>query len=414
MALLNYLNKYRFFIYLIFLFCSLIFISIFYPLLPLTGDEAWNYLGFARYGPIFTLTHYELPNNHIFFTFIQSFFAHKKILIYFPLELRVFNCLVGALFLYLSGLIICRILKKEKSIKLLFSISMLIFFASPLLTPYFISGRGYLLGSLLLFLGINFFLKKKFYYSSIFFILSIWTIPTFILTLPLIYLASMIVDKKYRASIFISGAIIPLSSIILYSPVIKDLIHASKFGWGYNSLSLFIDLTFNSLSNLFLVPLGSLIFVVTYFFSLIIIVNKGNKKLKKFTLYLFLANSSYLLLVVFQFILGLSTLPFVRNGIFIPIFVSITISCAFLISSHKKKIFIGLILVLNLFVGFYLFTKLLPFNKNFYPFFEGEQVYTSKPLIKFLDNGGDFIYHDSKDTILIMYYSFINSVPIKD
>lgn len=412
-ALLKSVHKFRFYFLIFLFFAWLILIGIIYPLLPLTGDEAWNYLGFARYGSLFTLTHYELPNNHIFFTFIQSLFVHKKILVHFPLELRLFNCIVGATLLFLSGFIVAKITNKKFSIKLTSLAAILVFFASPLLTPYFIVGRGYLLGSLFLLIGIYLFLNKKFYASVLAFILSVWTIPSFAFAIPLIYVFDLYNDKKNRKKIFATGFLIPIISFMVYLPVIKQLISASSFGWGYNSLQVFLTLTFNSLSNLFIIPFGSLIFLTTYFLSLIIIKNEGNKKLKSFVLFLFLSNFGYVIFAVLFFSLNLSTLPFIRNGIFIPLFISFTNISAYFNAHGKQRIFLGFILVLNLTAGIYLFSKLLPFNKSTYPFFDGEQKYTSSNLTHFLNNGGEFIKNDSKDTIQIMYFSFINSVPIK-
>ena len=41
-------------------------------IVPLTYDEAANYQIFSSRGYAFVLTNYSLPNNHVFFTLLQS------------------------------------------------------------------------------------------------------------------------------------------------------------------------------------------------------------------------------------------------------------------------------------------------------------------------------------------------------
>jgi hypothetical protein len=148
----------------------------------------------------------------------------------------------------------------------------------------------------------------------------IWTIPTFIFTLPFLYLASIFIfGKKYFKKLILSGVFILIGSFIVYLPILDQLIGASKFGWGFNgSLRLFLNDSFKSISNFSYINNGiliSILFLVTFFFSLSRIRNNiTSKELKIFVLFLFSSIISYFLTIIFAVNLNLITIPFLTSS----------------------------------------------------------------------------------------------------
>lgn len=416
---LRHLYNFRLLIYFFVVFSALIFISIVYPLIPLNGDEVRTYLDFAQHGSLFSITHYEVPNNHVFFTFLQSFFLHKKILLLIPYEIRLLNTIICLLFFAFLSYIFTTLLKKKMSLFVFLFLTLLCFFASPLLTPYFIVARGYLLGSLLLLAGAFFLSTNKFYLAAFSFILSVWTIPTFMFAVPLQYVGALLVNRRVdQKKVIISGLLVPIGSIILYFPVWKDLLGNANMGWGYESLNIFSLLTLNSVSNFSYIRFGFVIniwYLIIFIFSFFFIQKKADEALRRFVLFLLLSIAGYLIIVLLFFLLGITSLPFVRNGLFIPLFVALTILFASFMTKGKVKGMLEISLLLNILIGIFLLTNLFPMNKKPYPAFNGDQKYTSKSLIQFLTNKNvKYLSIDGNDNVLIMYYSFIYSIPIKE
>jgi len=396
-------------------FSILLLFSVFFPTFPLNGDEAWNYLGFSRFGPVYSATNYQLPNNHIFFTILQSLIVKKKILVYFPLEVRLLNCVVGAAVLSFLGYLGSNLLKKKMSVSLFLFVAVCSLFASPLVTPYLIVARGYLLGTLLLILGVYFLAVEKFYKGSVAFIFSVWTIPTFILALPIIYIICPFIFKKTEwKKICISGLAVPVGALTLYIPVVNQILENTNVGWGYGSVQKFSYLTFNSISNVYWIFGGlawNIVFLLVYFYSLIeIYKNKKFEKMRRFVMLCFAGVVSYLVAAHLMFALQLKSTPFTRNGIFIPLVIVVTIFFASRVANSqiKKFLLVG-ILTVNMLLGLFFFLKANIHDKNYtYPVFEGEQSLNSKSLIKFFE-GKDkkSIENDTTNTVQITFYSFI-------
>lgn len=88
-------------IFYIFVFIQVLYGSLF-MIIPLQGDEIFNYLELARKGLKFCLRNYVVPNNHILFTAIQSVLMSDWLLYINPHFLRLFNVVC---FLFLSYLL---------------------------------------------------------------------------------------------------------------------------------------------------------------------------------------------------------------------------------------------------------------------------------------------------------------------
>jgi hypothetical protein len=118
---------------------------------PLTYDEAWNFLFLSRSGPLYALTHYPAPNNHVLFTVLQAVFLPEALVVGSPLTLRLVNVVV----LLSLSLVLWRLLRTRASFHSFHAaaLSIALLVCSPLIATYCLVARGYLLGTLLLLLA---------------------------------------------------------------------------------------------------------------------------------------------------------------------------------------------------------------------------------------------------------------------
>src|SRR5262249_16185728 len=147
---------------------------------PLTSDESWNYHYVSRRGAFYALTTYELPNNHILFSALQSLLPDRLIVAWPPI-IRLLNIIYGTVFLLLAQYLLKPNLG---SVGATIGAAALVL-CNPLFTLYFFIARGYLLGSLLLLISLAIAATgRKFALSAIFAGLATLCVPTFALALP--------------------------------------------------------------------------------------------------------------------------------------------------------------------------------------------------------------------------------------
>lgn len=400
-------------------FLILLDLSILNPLLPLSSDEAWNYLGFSRFGPIYPIFHYELPNNHVFFSILQSLTVPTFLLSYFPTATRLLNCFVGAMLFSFLYFLTNKFFKGNNLIRLGFL--LMCFFISPSVTPYFLVARGTLLGMTLLIFAIYLLSAREYYLSSFILILSGWTLPTYAYTYPIIFLSAyFLADHKDRGKIISSVVIVLVGLVLCYLPVIKIMLSQTNV-WGYSSLYAFFSENFMSISNLSYLPYGlifHIFFIVGYVISMIVLFRgKFDQGLKKIILLLNSAILSYFTTVFLLAVVRSMNEPFLRNGIFVPLFIGITISSMMIVTKNRLfRISIFTLLALNMVAGIYLFVSRLPHRNQLpYPAYTGEQSYASKPLLQLLGkNKPKEITENLRMDPLINYYSTIYSIPTEE
>lgn len=354
-------------------FLVLFTISIAAPVIPLNGDEAANYLQFSRFGPIYPIFHYEAPNNHVFFTILQSLLIPKQALQFLPIFPRILNVIVGGFFFLFLFFIIKKLFKENYILWIFITISC--FFISPLVTPYFIVARGYLLGLTLLIMGIYLLTNEKFYLSSILFILSGWTLPTYAYALPFVYTSALFVFPNSKKKLTLLAILTVLILLFCYLPILGQMLYLTSAG-GYNSLWEFLSQTLSSITNFSYIKFGN---ILNYGYILVFIIGilsylreNGNKTPKKFITFLISAILSYIIIICALSPFHVNE-PFLRNGLFIPAFVLIiNLLVAVLTKNNILKLIIFILLFLNILTGAYIFISDFVSPQSKYPLFEGE------------------------------------------
>lgn len=406
---------------LLFLLLILFFgyISIIRPIIPITYDEAWNFTDLSRHGPLYAITRYPFPNNHVFFTVLQSVFTPTAILSYMPYMLRFVNVVVCSILFYLLYVVFNTTFRQ----RILFSIFGLLswFFVSPLVTPYFIVGRGYMLGSLLLITGIYFLAQKKYAYAVLPIALSVWTVPTFLYTLPLLYCVLLAQgERRQRIIISLTGVTIVIADFLLYLPILKNIFATTNLWTTYTFPPFFWD-TVRSLSNYSFIPYGNIphyLYIILYAYSIYIIcLQKKHLSIKRFLVHLNTAILSYLFIILILSQLHLAHPPFMRNGIFIPLVICMTIIYATtLITTIRFRRIAWCILIGNIVAGVFLFTAKFPYTPaNPYPYIlelsplSKNQQELSKELKE-----KRITVNQSSDGAALKYYSVIYNIPLAE
>jgi len=392
-------------------FLILSVISIIAPVIPFNGDEAANYLQFSRFGPIYPMFHYELPNNHVFFSSLQSLFVPRVALAFLPTFPRLLNITVAiCLFLFLS--IFVRRLSKNVIAWLFLTLAC--YFISPLVTPYFIVARGYLLGLVLLITGIYFIVRNRFFISSILFILSGWTVPTYAYALPFIYLSAIYIYSSARKKVLLSGILAIFGLFVCYLPIIGQMLIQTNV-WGYKSLLIFLTQTTISVTNFSYITLGWLFnvaYILLLVFSIAIFLREERKReIKEFVTFLTISIFGYLIMICGLSIFLHVNEPFLRNGLFIPLFIVIILfSIAFRTKNNKLKMLILTMISLNILTGVYLFAANFRQSHPNYPVFAGEQYYTDDKILQQIrDRKITNVPKEFKNNEMVEYYLLIYS-----
>ena len=326
-------------------------------------DEGDNFF-LSEKGPLTAITSYEKPNNHVFFTFIQSFLP-DSLLYSNPLLLRINNFI----FVVLTLIILTYILNKYAKFSLILSACLAIglLTISPVHVPWLLFARGYVLGLLLVVGGCLSLVKERnIILSALFFALSFWTVPTYGYILPGILTARFcryLQEEKLIKNIARTtqlGLLIIGITLVFYSPIIKDVIRASHLSWlqgmVYANIVSFLHAWGEGLvqtaSSKILAPV--IILLMFYCSSHILL-----KKSADFYWAALMAGASisYFVVVILLDLLDITNPPFARNGMFTYTFVwgAIFMSSA-LMHRHMRNflvvVFFGYTL-LNLQVHFF-------------------------------------------------------------
>jgi hypothetical protein len=229
----------------------------------------------------------------------------------------------------------------------------------------------------------------------------------------------MLYPTENRKKILYSGLITILGIFICYIPLLGEILFLTNT-YSNNSMREFLFQTYLSFSNFSFFNLGAvlnIIFIVSYGLSLFLMyVEKKQSELKRFVILLLAAIISYFLCIVMLSTFKHVNEPFIRNGVFIPIIMAITIWIAF--SATKKsslKFFLLSILVLNILAGFSLFIENFPESQHFsYPFFVGDNYSSIASLLtKIKERKSVVLQPGQENNAIVEYYLFIYHAPFK-
>ena len=318
-------------------------------------DEGDNFI-LARKGPLTVLTTYENPNNHVFFTFLQSFLP-EKLFYSNPLLFRLNNFI----YVIITLLILSYILNRYAKISFLLSVCLAVglLTISPIQTEWLLFARGYVLGMLLVIGGCILLVKEKnLPLISILFALSFWTIPTYGYILPGIMVARFCrylqVESLARnlARTMQLGLMTTALTLIFYSPIIKEVIDASKFSWlqgmVYQDYAAFLNAWGEGFSQMAIAKIlaGSIVLLLLYCGSQIL-----TRKTADIYWTALMAGStiSYLAVVILLDVLDITNPPFSRNGMFTYTFIWLGVFMSFSLLHRNVRNFLTVVfLVLTL------------------------------------------------------------------
>lgn len=383
--------------------CFFVFISF---KIPLTYDEVWNYSNIASKGTYYAITNYPAPNNHVFFSIIQSILIGKNILQINPFLLRIGNILVIFLFI-LFLLKVFEYYQLNKKIYPFYIFSLI--FSSQLVTTYFLIARGYLLGTFLCLVGIFYWMVKERKIGLIFLALSAWTVPTFCFIWPGLFIYKSIKNRKITSNLE-DALLLSLMTLVFYLPVIKQLIINRDKWVTFPNINDFYVATFissNNFKNIYISITTLLVIAIFTFFN-------KNKKIKEINLILLSSIISYLGTISLFKIVNISNLPFSRNGIFIPFF--IILQMIFLIKSSGKKItktVIYFFLLINTLIGVTDLYRYILYKNNY----EAIKILTPTALISadknLLKDSRIIIYYDWPAEPMAEFYANIYNLQIQ-
>lgn len=144
-------------------------------LLPLTYDEAWNYLNLSAHGVRSVLRSYPVPNNHVLFTALQALLPNP-LPDWWPPLLRLPNLLYFGALLSVTAAILERAgHARQRAVWL----AAAVVFAAPIPALYTIVARGYLLGLLFVALSLLAAMEERLFRAAVLMALAAWCVPTF-------------------------------------------------------------------------------------------------------------------------------------------------------------------------------------------------------------------------------------------
>jgi len=297
-------------------------------IIPLNYDEVWNYVHVSSKPFVTIITYYDYPNNHIFHSLLVRLFGITSLYARHPNAIRLVSCITTIILWE----IICRIVHIQRPWKKFFVFLGFISF-SPQILLFSVYSRGYMLGTVLLFLSIMYLQKKKVARSVLFAILSVYTVPTFLYAFPGLWVY-LLYKKEIREAI--THAFLTFVGIsFVYLPILNKLILHTNAKWNDVSYGIFLKDTFH---DFLFFPPTLVIFVMSLLVLLPIITKKlriPSKTTQKKLLPVFLSISivSYLGTICLLYYSKGTNPPFVRNGVFLVVFLFIL--CLFLAKHHR-------------------------------------------------------------------------------
>jgi hypothetical protein len=300
---------------------------------PLTYDEGWNWSFVASQGMRYAYLTYEAPNNHTLFSMMQSRLPVTLVNLH-PSALRLINLIV------LVALVVLLIWELRSG----WLVSGILL-ASPILTLYLFLARGYLLGAALVLAGALLLVRGNFSFAGVCVGLAACDVPTFEFVAPGLALFSAISNGARRgASIFAALALsIPL---IFYLPKFRIMLEMRHI---YNRTSMLHELLLGTAR----LSANTTWLSVALFLALCLgFVWARPGSARKTAFCLVAACFSYLGCIVLLVVLQSINSPFLRNGMFVPLFVWVAVArLASACPRCLRMALLGLLLVNALFGG---------------------------------------------------------------
>jgi hypothetical protein len=185
-----------------------------FAVVPLTYDEAYNWTNYAAGGIRASCCHYNEPNNHVFYTILSSQLNSASVIGRWPFLMRLPNLLVVAAFVALLAFTVFR--EYRWSVAL----AAVLLWSTPHTLRYSLLGRGYLLGTLLLVAG-TYLLIRRPWTAWLPLALSVYTVPTFVLHFPGIFLVALF--RRTPGAVVAAGLLTVLTSVLLYWPILDEM-----------------------------------------------------------------------------------------------------------------------------------------------------------------------------------------------
>ncbi|AWI27017.1 hypothetical protein [Flavobacterium pallidum] len=196
--------------------------SVYYGIiLPVSYDEAWTFIHFTNKGFITSVTHYPAPNNHILHSVITNV---TKYIPWLPVlfKLRISSIIVN----FLSMIVLFRMVRKHFNVKMAFAvvaISSMLFMN----VYYSYMSRGYALYNLFFISALyaafdilkNIHIRKNWIFFSIFCVLGLYTVPTFLYAFIILNAFILISIRKMTLMQLLSGCSVTCCTFLLYLPV---------------------------------------------------------------------------------------------------------------------------------------------------------------------------------------------------
>jgi hypothetical protein len=192
--------------------------------LPMTADEAHNWVELSGRGVYYVTHHYPVPNNHVLFSALQALLPGALVRSD-PLNLRLINIAVAIALVTLMF----HWLVREGVAWPVALVGLLL--GGPLTVLYLGVARGYLLGTLLAFLGLHLLAIKRrrtvaAFGAGVLLALSVYTVPTFALGM-LGVVILLFWHRRYLDAV-VFGVTAAVLALILYLPILHQVLRADQ------------------------------------------------------------------------------------------------------------------------------------------------------------------------------------------
>lgn len=274
--------------------------------IPITYDEAFNFNEYSSQGARRSFESYTYPNNHIFFTLVQTVLPNRAVRFWPPL-LRLPNCaIVAALAAVLARL--CRIAGWRRN----GFVACGLLFCAPLFTLYLFVARGYLLGAVLALAATLFAVRRRPWLAGGAVGLAAATVPTYAFAAPAIAAIAWFCARRFRdaVAVFIPSAAI---AALVYAPKLQA-VAAQRKVWTTWTFREFAAAVAAAAGN---APALSLACFCLLIAAAIAAIRHGRETRVPFALLAVLA--SFFLSIFVLVGAGAIGAPFARNAMFVPL-----------------------------------------------------------------------------------------------
>jgi hypothetical protein len=192
--------------------------------LPITFDEAHNWMAVSRRGVDYATHHYPAANNHMLFTALQAL-VPASLVRSDPLNLRLINIAVAIALMTLMF----RWLVRDGVPSPVALVGLLL--GGPLTVLYLGVARGYLLGTLLAFLGLHLLAAERrrtqaALGAGVLLALAVYSVPTF--ALGVLGVVILLGWHRRWVDAVVFGASAGILALVLYLPVLHQVVRAGE------------------------------------------------------------------------------------------------------------------------------------------------------------------------------------------